>query len=106
MNRGGKMLEFATQTRQRAGNQCSAQPAQPERRRCAVCDPKVMLVSVGRPDEFRCPRCSRLYDFTEDTGAPHNNPAIAAEMNEARRYRERQSNRHPASQRFLQHGGK
>lgn len=81
---------------------CTQQTA---RRICALCSPATPLKDLGH-DQFRCPRCSRLYDFTEDTGAPHNNPAIAAEMNEARRYRERPSTRHPASQRLLQHGGK
>lgn len=48
---------------------------------CYLC-PGVRLKSLGRPDEYRCPKCSQLYDFSDDTRATHNNPAIAAEINE------------------------
>lgn len=55
-----------------------------DQRLCAVCSPGVRLKMLGH-EQFRCPRCSRLYDFTEETGAPHNNPLIAAQMNEYQR---------------------
>ena len=75
----------------------SALPALPM---CAICE-QTRLKPLGH-DQFRCPRCSRLYDMTEDTGSPHNNPVIAAQMNESRRGS-------PARQfpsRFAQHRGR
>ncbi len=48
---------------------------------CAVCR-AVRLRPLGQPGQFRCPSCSNLYDFSDEGAASHNNPAIAAEINE------------------------
>ena len=48
---------------------------------CAICV-GVRLKPLGQSGQFRCPGCSRLYDFSDEGPATHNNPAIAAEINE------------------------